>query len=66
MFCTQYIPNLFEAEQYGLLNTSSWGSKDLALKLRFLNGILKGTVPRKSVWAYDLAPTDFKILKSPF
>jgi hypothetical protein len=32
MLRTQYIPNIFVAEHYGLRNISSWGSKDLALK----------------------------------
>jgi hypothetical protein len=30
MFRTQYIPDFVVAEHYGLRNTSSWGSKDLA------------------------------------
>jgi hypothetical protein len=33
MFRTQYIPDFFVAEHYGLWNTSSWGSKDLASAL---------------------------------
>jgi hypothetical protein len=31
MFRTQYIPDFFIADHYGLRNTSSWGPKDLAL-----------------------------------
>jgi hypothetical protein len=30
MFHTQYIPDFCVAEHYGLRNTTSWGSKDLA------------------------------------
>jgi hypothetical protein len=30
MFRTQYTPEFFVAEYYGLRNTSSWGSKDHA------------------------------------
>jgi hypothetical protein len=30
MFCTQYTPDFFVEEYYGLRNTTSWGSKDLA------------------------------------
>jgi hypothetical protein len=30
MSLTQYIPDFFVAEHYGLRNTASWWSKDLA------------------------------------
>jgi hypothetical protein len=30
MFRTQYIPDFFVTEHYGLLNTTYWGCKDLA------------------------------------
>jgi hypothetical protein len=32
---TQYIPDFFVAERFGLRNTIFWGSKDLALGWRF-------------------------------
>jgi hypothetical protein len=31
-FRTQYIPDFFVAEHYDVRNTTSWGSKDLALE----------------------------------
>jgi hypothetical protein len=38
MFSKQYIPDFFVAEHYGLRNTASWGSKDLASGL--INNVL--------------------------
>jgi hypothetical protein len=41
MVCTPLIPVFFVAEHYGLRNTSSWGSKDLAsAEAGFLFGIM--------------------------
>jgi hypothetical protein len=41
MFSTQYFPDFFVAEHYGVRNTTSWGSKDLASECCSAPRILK-------------------------